>query len=33
MVYLILLLDMRKSLKRDPDKLTSKPTGKKVEPD
>ena len=24
---------MRKSTKKDPDKLTSKPTGKKIEPD
>lgn len=26
----IIIIDMRKSLKRDPEKITSKPTGKKI---
>lgn len=33
MVRFALYLDMRKSLSRDPNKETSKPTGKRIEPD
>lgn len=31
-IIFLLLLDMRKSMPRDKDKVTMKPTGKKIEP-